>query len=599
MGDKAELITEKDVRERYRANYVERGERYQRDGHIASLWSTDHGLVGLCHGSEPEPYRVEVAINQYAEIGGSLCSCPIGGDCKHVVALLLEFIRSSESASQTLGDTLEECSKAQLVDLLTTVTREHPSTLKTIESRLDRGEETALSPSAIQKKVEGTVDRATDYSSPYEASLGVSSKLEPFVESAQNAQENGEFRVALEWCRHISLQLMESFFTFDDSSGRLAGILYTISEQLTEMLEAVPDGKLKKEIAEVVWTMWNWQNESGGLGIGDPIYRFLSVGNDEEFYSYFVRQLGDRLETYRESDDPERREAQRAATLYLDMTEEEFDAEEFVTFCRDFGLYEKLIFHYIERDSHDKAKKAARNLRWIDIQRVASEVEQEDAELAYEIVSEAAESASNRQKEHLQQWLIDYHERHKEWSKALKIGRGLLERRQSAKLLDDLKRYAKEVDRWEELEDKLVAICYDEKPGELVRYYLKSEDNERAIEVWTEVRENKQGRFRKTTNRLDLELAEAVEETHPDTAVDVYLEKAQSLIDRRGRSKYQSACEHLSTVKNILLQHSRGGDWQKLRGKIIEQHDQLPAFKDEMKKAGLRESPEEAKRPRK
>ena len=79
---------------------LERGQAYAEAGR-ATLGGTQsngkfHQILGTCQGSEPKPYRQEVRLvmdrngKSVLRVEGH-CSCPVGHNCKHVVALLLTW----------------------------------------------------------------------------------------------------------------------------------------------------------------------------------------------------------------------------------------------------------------------------------------------------------------------------------------------------------------------------------------------------------------------------------------------------------------------------------------------------------------------------
>jgi len=86
-----------DINQSIPAAYLERGRNYQRAGRVSGLSvSPDGGLIaGLVQGSVREPYRV---IARVASVQGGIhirgdCSCPVGGNCKHVAAVLLQALQ--------------------------------------------------------------------------------------------------------------------------------------------------------------------------------------------------------------------------------------------------------------------------------------------------------------------------------------------------------------------------------------------------------------------------------------------------------------------------------------------------------------------------
>ncbi|NNG04237.1 MAG: hypothetical protein HKM95_09080, partial [Inquilinus sp.] len=84
------------VRSAFPSQYFERGLRYQRQGRATITSQPDGGdrLEGVVRGSRRAPYRVDVTLiasrNGHDVIGH--CSCPIGFNCKHVAALMIESL---------------------------------------------------------------------------------------------------------------------------------------------------------------------------------------------------------------------------------------------------------------------------------------------------------------------------------------------------------------------------------------------------------------------------------------------------------------------------------------------------------------------------
>ncbi len=72
-----------------------RGRQYFRSGAVRARLESEGGthVVGKVQGSEPEPYYVSVTLDRSGPLGlssfRSTCTCPVGGNCKHAVALWL------------------------------------------------------------------------------------------------------------------------------------------------------------------------------------------------------------------------------------------------------------------------------------------------------------------------------------------------------------------------------------------------------------------------------------------------------------------------------------------------------------------------------
>ncbi|WP_289840110.1 DEAD/DEAH box helicase [Crenobacter oryzisoli] len=82
------------------SHYVERGVRYSREGRVNIVVLDETGCRAEVQGSEHRPYRVTLYFEPDGKIDDD-CSCPIGGGCKHVAAVLT--ILAEQAMGTTLG----------------------------------------------------------------------------------------------------------------------------------------------------------------------------------------------------------------------------------------------------------------------------------------------------------------------------------------------------------------------------------------------------------------------------------------------------------------------------------------------------------------
>ena len=82
-----------------------RGSAYVQTGHVlrCDVGPDGHEITGLVAGSRRDPYHVSLSIEhprsrRDVSIFGN-CSCPIGGDCKHVVALALAAVSGRQTGT--------------------------------------------------------------------------------------------------------------------------------------------------------------------------------------------------------------------------------------------------------------------------------------------------------------------------------------------------------------------------------------------------------------------------------------------------------------------------------------------------------------------
>jgi superfamily II DNA or RNA helicase len=91
-GQRLELTTER-VRALVGSGAYLRGVRYADEDRVSELRVEQGRAAALVSGQQVWPYRTEVAVDGW-DPGD--CTCPIGGGCKHVAAVLLTVLREAE-----------------------------------------------------------------------------------------------------------------------------------------------------------------------------------------------------------------------------------------------------------------------------------------------------------------------------------------------------------------------------------------------------------------------------------------------------------------------------------------------------------------------
>ena len=89
-------ITQQDISTSFGRNIIDRGTRYFKDSRVLSCEYEDskNKLSGTVKGSSEKPYQVSASIkksNKGGFIIQSTCTCPVGWNCKHAVALLFAY----------------------------------------------------------------------------------------------------------------------------------------------------------------------------------------------------------------------------------------------------------------------------------------------------------------------------------------------------------------------------------------------------------------------------------------------------------------------------------------------------------------------------
>src|SRR2546421_4074037 len=167
-------------------------------------------LRALCHGSSGNTYRVEAILLPAGDKSGRKlastgCSCPRGGFCEHLVALLLSWVHQPERfvvRSRLMGR-LDEKSREELLALLEQLVQRQPDIEPMIEllvelplatsvqekNRSGRGKERTVDPSSISSQVDSAFYNAGE---GWGAASRVASDLDELRGSGKSVAQAGE-----------------------------------------------------------------------------------------------------------------------------------------------------------------------------------------------------------------------------------------------------------------------------------------------------------------------------------------------------------------------------------------------------------------------
>jgi len=107
-------LDENNIIKRFGYSTFNKGKEYYNENRVITALIDGDLLQGLVVGTRV--YRVTVSLSDLS----NRCSCPLGGDCKHVVALLLFYLNDNDSVIDTikLKAELRERSKEELINII-------------------------------------------------------------------------------------------------------------------------------------------------------------------------------------------------------------------------------------------------------------------------------------------------------------------------------------------------------------------------------------------------------------------------------------------------------------------------------------------------
>ena len=133
-------LTSEQIQERCTEQSYMRGLDYFHNGAIENATLHGYTLSGTCEGTDIDPYRVAVELMPTG-IAAAYCSCPYdwGGDCKHIVALLLTYVEAPDAIDSldALLAALAEKPKSSLLQVISELLKRAPELVPIVQAYSD------------------------------------------------------------------------------------------------------------------------------------------------------------------------------------------------------------------------------------------------------------------------------------------------------------------------------------------------------------------------------------------------------------------------------------------------------------------------------
>ena len=578
-------ISENDVQTWVGTKSFQRGYRYFEDEAILNPRLRGQSLIAECQGSQPAPYRVEIRLGANGILGGS-CSCPAGegGHCKHAAALLLTWLHEPDVFTEVpeLENLLENRSKGELISLIQQMITRHPDLEQLLElsALLSTAPGEPLSANLIAQQVRRAFSSAGGEIAGDNAQIA--DNLQPILDLGEDLLDREDVaNASVVYINLIDTMLVYEDCLYNDEGGDLGQVLAECEQGIEECLQATQDPEIRRNLLNILFELFMWDLRAGGLGYADETPAILTGRSNErekqEIAGWVQAELPDGGEW---NEDYQRR---TLGGLWLDLMEEDLDDEFYLRICRETGRYQDLIRRLLTLKRSDEAVEAARALNDRNITAVADLFEEHGLpEVARSLIQEQPNSESDVQ---TLEWLTKYATRHNQPEEALQLSEKLFWSVQTLEnytlLLDTARVVGQENNARQRVLEGL------ESAGNfsmLVEIYLLENEVDLALAALERVNpELWRGRMAMLRQRV----AQAVEIPRPHEAIRQYLLLVDELISQRSRGSYAEATRLLGLVRRLY--HGLGEEkrWQEVISGLRLECRRLPAFLDELRRAGL------------
>lgn len=585
-------LTLEQIHARATAQSFARGESYYHSGAIFDTVRRGGELEGRCEGSEYTPYHIRVTLDEEGNIDSASCTCPYdwGGDCKHIVALLLTYLYEPESfeTRAPVQDTLLERSKEQLVTLIRQMITRYPD----LQSLIDRplpGQQPSHRPvdtEPFRRELRRAVrtfgewgDRTAEHT------------VYSVADAARRFEEAGDWQGACAiYQAIIEESLLDDHYPVDDE-GEFVMALNNVLERLADCLERdeiAQNDTQRRAILDRLLDAYIWDTNMGGYGLSDEVMpdTLLEYIKQED-----LPAIRERIRAAQQRKAQSRYgewgvEAYESFLMQLDALDNT-DPEATIRRLREQGLYRLLFGKLLSMGRIEEAVAVITEHLTNPYERLQVLPTLTAAGHDDTAVRLARETLNSQFDDRLAYWLAERYAARGDAKALFGVRLQAMQANPNEAYYAVLKQAAQAIGTWESVRPEIIRQLEVREEFEvLTRVYLHDQEWDMA---WDTLARQPQRSPKGWMNwsRLDIEVAERSRHARPQKAIPVYVDYARRAIGGRNRNHYAQAARYLTVVGELYRQLGDEDAWRGLIGGIRGEFRQLPALQDELNKAKL------------
>lgn len=612
-------LDEDDIADMTDEGSFSRGQGYYTRGNLFDLVRRGDVLEGWSEGSSGGPYHIRVTMARKGSshdepVVSYSCTCPRGGFCKHVVALLLSWVHDpgSFASRRTLAEALAGKSRDELAALIELVVARYPEAEALIDLPLPEADpsdaaagatEAAVDPAAIRRQVHAAYQDGGD---DWDAAAGIAADLETVREIGERYEQAGRFADAAVVYTTLAMEAMDFLLETNDE-GDISAVIGESSEGLSRCLAAqagLPEDRrmsppTRAQMVRAMFDIWRRDTEMGGIEVDAGIEDALAQHASPEERVRLTEWI--RLEI-RAGDSFSQQWRNRAALEFLfDLRAETPDSERLEEY-RAAGLHEEAITILMEMGRVEEALETAEahltepgpftrfandlyalGEGWAG--RAVTLVERRMAEAR----RERRPDIRNRFADY-RSWLVKHYTEQGRLDEALALERERFEERPTLEAYQSVCAAANRLDpkeeAWKDIRASMLKIVERQEVYYLLaEIHLTEGDVGEALEILR--RTDRKGNPVLVYDSLKARIAQAAEDEHPADAVALYWELAERRIGERNRTAYAEAAALLVRARKVCARAGRTDAFDARIAAMRAQHKALRALRDELDSAGL------------
>ncbi|NOH03385.1 MAG: hypothetical protein HND47_16190 [Chloroflexi bacterium] len=558
-------LTEEIIRGRASDQSYEKGREYYRSDAIynPSLQSTASGVVltAQCEGSSAPSYRLRAELDA-GGVRSASCTCRYdwGGDCKHIIALLLMYLHKRDEFSEQKGvdELLAGLEKDALAALVTHLVERNPDLYDEIEMAIPMvgvGEsksspakgkrKTQVSEETYRKQVRRALkqSRYEDYYDDWHEPAYISD-LEEILETATKFLDAGDAEGALIILRVLLEETLEDYDGDMDYNGDAAGFIQDLGMPMAEaILSLEMDKKARKALQESVEEMLDDLDETIESSELEVIRAALEHGWDE---------LPDKESQWEEYEEEEWMVLDELQQARLNVLKRQGRVDEFLQLSRKADPY-RYVLELLQVGKVDEAVKASQKLKYdSEILSVAQQLREAGRLNEAIALGERGLKKKGSSAYELGTWLAPLEESQGRTEMALSAYRAAYDSQPEIELYRHIKKISGS--NWENIRPALLKKAREMFYSEiLVDIHLEEKEWDEAIKATKE----DFGSF-----HLLEKVADALIPHRPDWVLRISIKQAESLIEQTQSKLYPVAARWLERAKKAYQHKGQAAEWK-------------------------------------
>lgn len=552
-------ITEKEILRYSDKSSFSKGVDYFDNGMIYDAYLIGNILKAKCKGSMQVDYALEVKFSKNG-IEDFNCSCPRGDFCKHIVALLLTYIRDFDSIRIINVDKQKEIlgkkSKKELIGFIMGLVEQNPALINLMESEITDGsiknenKDLKLIISQHRKLADGCF-KGLHYESPYYASFGVAERLRQLFKKAQNLKERDKIS-SVAMFTAIFESIDKNLEIVDDSNGEVSGIAGECVEELQDILSQFTlETQMRHEWQEIMLNHFVVDD----YGIGDEVDTLLLETCKEEDIDILQNLARKELNKLPRKDDFHTDFMRKHLSNFIaELYKIEGKGEMALQLYKEQELHFEYVMELVDCNRLEEAIEYAKQClkKGYEAFHFAQTLLEKDLEKAMDFILCARKNLYEKEPYYwnLLEMLASIYVKKREWRLACDLYMEVFKREPSVENLKKLEKVAKHLDEWESVKKNSIEYLITKKMYEaLVRIYLYLGEVSLAINNLNQLK--KEYPFFFGYESLALGVAKAAESSSPEESIRIYKGIIEKRITAMGRDNYREAVQYLTTLKRL------------------------------------------------